>query len=106
MVDWLIDQFGWMRWNWPSAFFFIALFGAIAGFTVWDFVSPGVRRKGLFPIETTRGDRLFIGVVMTVGLFLLWLAIAGNQALWGAAVLAMIANAALGACGLSINPTG
>ena len=94
-MDWLIEQFGWMRWNWQSAAFLGAILFAIVGFTVWDVVSPAVPTKRALPMPTTRGDRLFIGIMMTIGLFLLWLAIIGNQALWGAAALALVANVAL-----------
>ena len=95
MIDWLAEQFGWMRWSWQSAVFFGSIFGAIIGLTVWDIFSPGVRSKGLLPMAMTRGDRLFLGIVLTLGVFLVWLAILGNQALWGAAVLASAANVAL-----------
>jgi len=95
VIDWVAEQFGWMRWSWQSAVFFGSIFASIVALTVWDLVSPGVRSKGLLPMATTRGDRLFLGIVLTIGLFLVWLAIVGNQALWGAAVLALICNVAL-----------
>lgn len=95
VIDWLAEQFGWMHWNWQSAVFLGSILAAIIGLTVWDVISPGVRTKRFLPIATTRGDRLFLGIFLTIGLFLVWLAIVGNQALWGAAVLALVSNAAL-----------
>jgi len=95
VIDGLIEHFEWMRWNWPSAIFFGVIFGAIVGCTVWDVIAPGCRRRRWLPFAMTRGDRLFIGIILTIGLFLLWLATVGNQALWGAGVLALILNAAL-----------
>ena len=95
MITWLADQFDWMRWNWQSAAFFGSIFVAIVGLTVWDVVTPSGRSRRLLPMATTRGDRLFLGIVLTIGLFLVWLAIVGNNALWGAAFLALVGNAAL-----------
>ena len=95
VIDWMTEQFGWMHWSWQSAVFFGAIFTTIAALTVWDLFSPGVRSKGFLPVETTRGDRLFLGIVLTIGLFLVWLASVGNQALWGAAALALATNVAL-----------
>ena len=43
--------------------FFICIALALAGMTVWEIRSPTVSRKGFLPIATTRGDRLFIGLV-------------------------------------------
>ncbi len=31
--------------------------------TVWELRAPSVPRRGLLPIATTRGDRLFIGLL-------------------------------------------
>lgn len=35
----------------------------LAGMTVWEIMSPTIERKGFLPIATTRGDRLFIGLL-------------------------------------------
>lgn len=92
MFEWLKTEFQWMYWTWPSAIFFIVLFMAIIGLTVWDVFSPGIKRKGFLPIATTRGDRFFIGIISTIGLYLVWLGIAGNHLFVGAVVLSVIWN--------------
>jgi len=94
-MEWLANEFGWMQWNWAGALFFGVLFGSIAGLTIWDMVSPGTRRKGFLPVATTRGDRFFLGVMGTIGILLLWLALVGNQALWVPLVIAALVNGAL-----------
>jgi hypothetical protein len=47
----------------PVAVFFICIVLMLAGMTVWEIKSPTVLRKGFLPIATTRGDRLFIGLL-------------------------------------------
>lgn len=94
-MEWLINEFRWMQWNWAGSLFFMFLFLSIAGLTVWDVLAQGTARKGFLPMATTRGDRLFIGIMISIGFTLLWLALVGNQALWLAAVLLIIINSFL-----------
>lgn len=53
----------WMHWTGPTAGFFISIALILTGMTVWQYFSPSVERKGFLPIATTRGDRLFIGLL-------------------------------------------
>jgi predicted small integral membrane protein len=59
-----------MVWTLPTAGFFSAIALILAGMTVWQYVSPSVERKGFLPIVTTRGDRLFIGLLTSAFLHL------------------------------------
>ena len=80
----------WMAWTWPTAFFFIFVFGCIAGMGVWEYYVPGGSpRHGIFGLNTTRGDRLFITLLGSAFIFLAWLGIFGVP-LWGGLVLALI----------------
>lgn len=56
-------MFTWMYWTTPIAVFFTVIAILIASMTVWELKSPTVMRKGFLPIATTRGDRLFIGLL-------------------------------------------
>lgn len=56
-------MFDWMVWTTPVAVFFACIVLMLAGMTVWEFKSPTRLRKGFLPIATTRGDRLFIGLM-------------------------------------------
>jgi predicted small integral membrane protein len=56
-------MFAWMVWTTPVAVFFICIALMLAGMTVWELKSPTIERKGFLPITTTRGDRLFIGLL-------------------------------------------
>ena len=56
-------MFEWMAWTLPVAVFFVCIALMLVGMTVWEIKSPTRMRKGFLPIETTRGDRLFIGLL-------------------------------------------
>lgn len=56
-------MFEWMAWTTPVAVFFTCIVLMLIGMTVWEIKSPTVVRKGFLPIATTRGDRLFIGLL-------------------------------------------
>ena len=73
-MSWFAEQFGWMQWNVPTAIFFITLFVTLIGMAVWEGKRPGIRRKGFLPIDSTRGERLFLGIISSIGIFILWIA--------------------------------
>jgi predicted small integral membrane protein len=57
---------------------------------VWEYFSPGGSpRRGIFRLDTTRGDRLFMTHLGSAFIFLGWLAFYGTP-LYGAVVLALI----------------
>lgn len=56
-------MFNWMAWTLPVAIFFTCIVLMLIGMTVWELKSPTTLRKGFLPIATTRGDRLFIGLL-------------------------------------------
>ncbi|MET0518379.1 MAG: DUF2160 domain-containing protein [Burkholderiaceae bacterium] len=56
-------MFDWMSWTTPVAVFFVCIALMLAGMTVWEIKSPTLLRKGWLPMRTTRGDRLFIGLL-------------------------------------------
>lgn len=67
----------WMAWTLPTASFFVIIALMLVGMSVWQTVSPGHQRKGFLPISTTRGDRLFIGLLAAAYAHLLALALTG-----------------------------
>jgi predicted small integral membrane protein len=79
----------WMAWTWPTIFFFLFVFGSIAAMGVWEYYVPGGDpRHGIFGLDTTRGDRLFITLLGSSFIFLAWLGLFGVP-LWGGLVLAL-----------------
>lgn len=53
----------WMAWTLPTAIFFATIVAILIGMTAWQILQPTVERRGLLPIRTTRGDRLFIALL-------------------------------------------
>ena len=79
----------WMAWTWPTAAFFSVVVASIVSMGIWEKFSPGGDpRRGVFGIDTTRGDRLFISWLGTGFIHLGWLAFFGTP-LWGALALAI-----------------
>src|SRR5690606_37201825 len=56
-------MFDWMVWTTPVAVFFSCILLMLIGMTVWEIRQPTVERKGFLPMKTTRGDRLFVGLL-------------------------------------------
>lgn len=63
----------WMAWTLPTAIFFTTIVLMLIGMTVWQVISPTIERRGILPIKTTRGDRLFIGLLGSAYIHLAWL---------------------------------
>ncbi len=64
---------GWMHWTWMSALGFILLGGLLAGLAVLDHYKPSYGRKGVLPVATTRGDRVFMSIAGFLALVFAWL---------------------------------
>ena len=78
----------WMAWTLPTALFFGTIATILAGMTVWELRSPCIERKGFLPISTTRGDRLFIGLLGSAYLHLLVVGTT-DLSVWIASVLSL-----------------
>jgi len=63
----------WMAWTAPTATFFVVIALLLATYTVWGMRSPSLPRRGLLPMITTRGDRLFVGLLGSAFINLTWL---------------------------------
>lgn len=83
------NAFAWMAWTRPIAIFFTAIVLMLIGMTIWELRSPTAERKGFLPIPTTRGDRLFIGLLTAAYLNLAWAGLTDLQQ-WIAAVLSFL----------------
>jgi predicted small integral membrane protein len=79
----------WMAWTPVTAGFFIVIFLMLTAMTVWQLVSPTVERKGFLPLRTTRGDRLFIGLLGSGYIHIAWLGLT-DWSLWFALPLSLL----------------
>lgn len=75
-------MFEWMAWTTPVAVFFVCIVLMLAGMTVWEIKSPTRMTRGFLPMNTTRGDRLFIGLLSAAYVNLVFVGISGKLALW------------------------
>jgi predicted small integral membrane protein len=85
-------MFEWMAWTTPVAVFFTCIGLMLVGMTIWEIRSPTHARKGFLPIVTTRGDRLFIGLmaaawvnlgfVATSEKLMTWLSLQEEPSVW------------------------
>jgi predicted small integral membrane protein len=75
-------MFEWMAWTLPVAVFFCSIVLMLIGMTIWELKSPTVERKGFLPIVTTRGDRLFIGLLSAAYVNLAFVAVSEKMITW------------------------
>ena len=74
-----MENIAWMAWTVPTAIFFVML-SLTLGVMTWLAVAyPEAERIGILRIPTTRGDRLFISLVLTAVIHLLWIAFVGTD---------------------------
>jgi predicted small integral membrane protein len=75
-------MFEWMAWTTPVAVFFCSIVLMLVGMTMWELKSPTVERKGWLPMTTTRGDRLFIGLLSAAYVNLAFVAVSEKMITW------------------------
>ena len=63
----------WMAWTPVTAVFFSVIVVMLIGMMVWQRFVPTVERRGFLPMATTRGDRLFIGLLGSAYIHLAWI---------------------------------
>lgn len=85
-IAWLDKNFAWMAWTAPTAWFFVGIAAILVAMTAWQVASPSVSRQGLLPLVTTRGDRLFIGLLGAAYIHLAWVGLASGSLWYGFAI--------------------
>ena len=75
-------MFDWMAWTLPVAVFFSCIVLMLIAMTAWELKVPTVMRKGFLPMETTRGDRLFIGLLSAAYVNLAFVAMSEKMVTW------------------------
>ena len=75
-------MFSWRAWTTPVAVFFVCIALMLAGMTWWEIKSPTTLRKGWLPMATTRGDRLFVGLLLAAYINLVWVGLGEKMVQW------------------------
>ena len=68
-----------MAWTAPTAIFFVALAMTLSVMTWLALAYPEAERVGILRIPTTRGDRLFVALIVTAIIHLLWIGLVGTD---------------------------
>jgi predicted small integral membrane protein len=104
-----MENIAWMAWTLPTAIFFVLLAMTLAVMTGLAMAYPEAERVGILRIPTTRGDRLFISLIMAAVIHLLWIGFIGTDpiatlpvgegielsSLWLATVISLVSAVAI-----------
>ena len=104
-----MENIAWMAWTLPTAIFFVLLAMTLAVMTGLAIAYPEAERVGILRIPTTRGDRLFISLIMAAVIHLLWIGFVGTDpiatlpvgegielsSLWLATVISLVSAVAI-----------
>jgi predicted small integral membrane protein len=74
-----MENIAWMAWTLPTAIFFCLLASTLAVMTWLAVAYPEAERVGILRIPTTRGDRLFVALILTAVIHLLWIGLVGTD---------------------------
>ena len=104
-----MENIAWMAWTLPTAIFFVMLALTLGTMTWLALAHPEAERVGVLRIPTTRGDRLFISLIMTAVIHFLWIGLVGTDpiatlpvgegielsSLWLASVISLVSAVAI-----------
>jgi len=76
----------WMAWTLPTAIFFAAIALVLAAYTAWGILAPSLPRRGFLPMSSTRGDRLFVGLLSSAYINLAWAGCTELSQSWAALI--------------------
>ena len=76
-----MESLAWMAWTLPTAIFFVLLACTLAVMTWLAIAYPEAERVGILRIPTTRGDRLFVSLILAAIIHLAWIALVGTDAI-------------------------
>ena len=104
-----MESIAWMAWTEPTAIFFALLAATLAVMTWLAVKYPEAERVGVLRIPTTRGDRLFVSLIMAAAIHLAWIGFVGTDtiatlpigegielsSLWLATVISLVSGVAI-----------
>jgi predicted small integral membrane protein len=74
-----MESIAWMAWTPPTGIFFVLLATTLAGMTWLAVRYPEAERVGVLRIPTTRGDRLFVSLILAAVIHLVWIGLVGTD---------------------------
>jgi predicted small integral membrane protein len=76
-----MESIAWMAWTLPTAIFFVLLALTLSVMTWLAATYPEAERVGVLRIPTTRGDRLFVSLILAAVIHLLWIGFVGTDSI-------------------------
>ncbi len=76
-----MESIAWMAWTLPTAIFFALLASTLAVMTWLGVAYSEAERVGILRIPTTRGDRLFVSLILAAVIHLLWIGFVGTDSI-------------------------
>lgn len=86
---------GWMAWTWQTAVFFILIATVLIIMTLLAIYRPETPRRGILRFPTTRGDRLFVSLIGSAFIFIVWVRITGGDNEYYPAAAAILYSVAM-----------
>jgi len=90
----IFAKFAWMAWTWQTALFFATVLVVLVIMTVLAIKRPEKPKIGVFRFATTRGDRLFMSLLGSAFIYILWFRF-GTEAIWPPAVISLLFTGAM-----------
>jgi len=85
----IFAKFAWMAWTWQTALFFATVLVVLVIMTALAIKRPEKPKIGVFRFATTRGDRLFMSLLGSAFIYILWFRF-GTEAMYPPAIVALI----------------
>ena len=86
---------GWMAWTWQTAVFFVVIAMILVIMSLLAIYRPEIPRRGILRFPTTRGDRLFVSMIGSAFIFILWIRITGSDNVYYPIVGALLYSVAM-----------
>ena len=84
----------WMAWTWQTGAFFAVVALILAVMTTLALLRPEVPRRGILGFPTTRGDRLFVTLLLTAVIHVAWIGL-GFDIVWPPLAISILVGAAM-----------
>ena len=85
----------WMAWTWETALFFGCIAAMLVVMTLLAIWLPETPRRGILRFPTTRGDRLFVSLIGSAFIMILWIRFTGGGNMYYPVVIALLYSAAM-----------
>jgi predicted small integral membrane protein len=78
-MEFLAEHFAWMAWTWQTALFFGTIAALLVAMTLLAAYRPEMPKIGILGFATTRSDRLFVSLLGSAFVYLLFIRFGGDN---------------------------